>query len=306
MNPRKEPLAPLLERRSACPLCGAGVSLWRLLCDFGAMKIFACGTCRMIFMNPFLGKEGMKEFFSQSAVEAKEIPHFKRHDVAAIAQNPGDKLYRRYAACLRRIEELTGKGRLLDVGCGEGLFLYVAAKEGWKAEGIDFSSSDLERARKNLGLEAREGDFEKADFPESNFNLITLWDVLEHAADPHAVIEKCRKLLIPGGVALIACPNEGSFLTIIAGWLYSLSFGIIKFPSRLLHVIDHPLYFDKDTLKKLLREHGFEPFYLETYETDDRNINLPLFVKVFIKVLNILAKPFDMQNRIMVIAKKPC
>lgn len=304
MRPQKELLASLLERRPACPLCGAGTSAWKPIYDLEIMKIFACGVCHMVFMDPFLGKTGMKEFFSRNVVEAEGVPHFKRHDVAGIARNPNDRLYRRYTECLRRIEGAAGKGRLLDVGCGEGLFLYVATKEGWQAEGIDFSDNDAEQARKNLGVDAREGDFEDANFPKGSFKLITMWDVLEHAADPHIVIEKCRRLLPVGGTILIACPNEGSLLTIIADWLYSLSFGIIKFPARLLHVIDHPLYFGRNTLKRLLGEHGFELFYSETYETDDRNFNLPLFVKLFIKILNALARPFDMQNRIMVMARK--
>ena len=105
-----------------------------------------------------------------------------------------------------------GKSRpgLLDVGCGDGQFLSEMLKLGWKGSGIDFDAAAVENGRKKYGLDLAVGEFMSAEYPERGFDAVTMSHVIEHVPDPIACLEKCRRLLPPGGRLVVTTPNTGS------------------------------------------------------------------------------------------------
>ncbi|MHB9091376.1 MAG: class I SAM-dependent methyltransferase, partial [Chloroflexota bacterium] len=113
--------------------------------------------------------------------------------------------------------------RLLDVGCGAGLFLRQAQTAGWQARGIEPSASAVAYARGRFGLEIHLGTLADAPLAGETFDIITLWHVLEHTPDPVATLRQGAGLLAPGGMLLVAVPNFGSLEALLFGrrW-YSL------------------------------------------------------------------------------------
>lgn len=101
-------------------------------------------------------------------------------------------------------------GRLLDVGCGDGGFLFGMKKKGWEVQGVDFDPKAIENAKKLYGLDLKTGDLKGARFPEKSFDAITLHHVIEHVPDPVEEFSECWRLLKPGGLIVALTPNVTS------------------------------------------------------------------------------------------------
>ena len=117
-----------------------------------------------------------------------------------------------YTLRVREVEAVanSGPGRVLDVGCGRGVLLQEFRRRGWEVQGTELSESAASYARQTLKIPVEIGDLEAIGFPPNYFDAITLWHVLEHVADPRALLAEIRRILKPDGVLLVAVPNFGS------------------------------------------------------------------------------------------------
>jgi len=102
-------------------------------------------------------------------------------------------------------------GKLLDVGCGNGVRLARLRALGWDVYGQDVDPVAVAYARESLGLETHLGQLEEMPFAEMSFDCITVNHVIEHAHDPVALLKECRRLLKAGGLMVIVTPNANSF-----------------------------------------------------------------------------------------------
>ena len=100
-------------------------------------------------------------------------------------------------------------GKLLDVGCGSGVFLHRMYKLGWSATGLDFDAKAIENARIKYGtdLTVMHSDLAGARFTDNSFDAVTLSHVIEHAPDPTALLTECRRVIKPAGRCIITTPN---------------------------------------------------------------------------------------------------
>ena len=110
---------------------------------------------------------------------------------------------------LMYLHDLT-PGRLLDVGCGDGVYLNRMRQRGWKVEGIDFDQKAVKNAKIRFGLELRCGDLAEAKFPDNSFDAITMSHVIEHVPNPVEFLKEARRVLKPGGRVVILTPNTKS------------------------------------------------------------------------------------------------
>jgi len=100
-----------------------------------------------------------------------------------------------------------GGGSLLDIGCGDGLFLKVASEAGHAVEGIEFSPEGARRAAQRLGRPIAVGDLSRSGVLKGPFDIVTLWHVLEHLVEPSAMLAAAHHRLRPGGLLVVAVPN---------------------------------------------------------------------------------------------------
>lgn len=100
--------------------------------------------------------------------------------------------------------------RLLDVGCGNGVFLDFARRAGWQTTGIDLDPKAVETARA-FGLDVRLGSIETLDPSQEQFDGITLSHVIEHVHSPAELLTACWRLLRPGGWIWIETPNLDAY-----------------------------------------------------------------------------------------------
>ena len=156
-----------------------------------------------------------------------------------------DPRYQEFYGRLERLVKRHVSGRaMLDVGCGDGVFLSSVSHE-WSKRGLEPSASGTTLARtKNLDVTQATLDA----VPERyNADLISALDVIEHVIDPHHFVESFKRHLRPGGVVLLLTGDADSYSAKVAGprWSY-------------LRWCGHISVFSRSGLRKLLQQHGFE------------------------------------------------
>lgn len=110
----------------------------------------------------------------------------------------------------RRIEKYIRKGRILDIGCGRGLFLSLMSSSGWEVAGTEFNGETASYAFRAYGVDVKTGTPSEWGFPDESFDVITINHALEHIRNPGEIISTCKKLLRKGGLLVIAVPNISS------------------------------------------------------------------------------------------------
>jgi SAM-dependent methyltransferase len=148
-------------------------------------------------------------------------------------------------------------GSLLDVGCGVGHFVREAALAGYDASGIELSQEAIAFGRKTWGLPIKQGDLLEVNFPKKSFDVITLWQVLEHLAHPNESLEEIHKLLRDSGILVIAVPNLSS----VQARLFRGRWYHLDVPRHLFH-------YDPGSLRKLLANHGFKVLSEHHHDTE--------------------------------------
>ena len=132
---------------------------------------------------------------------------------------------------LAPFEKLVAKSdtrRLLDLGCHIGVMVELAQARGWDAWGVEPSTWASEQARAR-GLHVVTGTLSDAKVPENYFDVVTLWDVVEHLTDPAAELRMVHRVLKPGGVFAIHTIDIESMFARLMGrrwpWLMEMHFG---------------------------------------------------------------------------------
>jgi SAM-dependent methyltransferase len=173
-----------------CPVCGGrargeGVATPRPV---------RCAGCGLVYLDPVPAEALRQDTYGAGYYEPW--------------QGREERLrWRLWRRRLRQVEARSAPGALLDVGCGDGLFLRVARDAGWRVEGIEFSPEGARRASERLGRPVAVGDLSAARILRGPFHVVTLWHVLEHVETPAALLAAARARLLPGGLLAVAVPN---------------------------------------------------------------------------------------------------
>lgn len=195
-------------------------------------------------------------------------------------------------------------GRLLDVGCATGVFLDMMRKKGWDVEGLEISDELASYARKTFSLNIHVKDLTREKLNSEPFNVITLFDVIEHIPDPNLMISACRDLIVDNGVLLLRTPTEEGLLRDIAKVIYRMSLTKIEFPMLWFYSFEHIHSFSLNTLNAILKRHGFSISKVFREEESLERINIPEYMKIIMRGMNLLSSLSNKQHKITVIAKK--
>jgi len=137
-------------------------------------------------------------------------------------------------------------GDLLDVGSGDGDFMFRARNHGWRVRGIEVNEPAVASARAS-GLDVHHGDLASAAFAPGSFDLVRLWHVLEHVPDPVGLLREIAPTLRPGGILIVGVPDFGSPVRRLFGSGWSgLQAGF------------HLSHFEGRTLRRVVDQAGFE------------------------------------------------
>jgi SAM-dependent methyltransferase len=227
---------PMMVHR-CCPLCGADrpepyLTAHDVVFRFaGVFHIVRCAVCGMFYTNPQVTPQKLLQFYPHiyTAHQSREKNPKKLREKDVWDHVP-----------------MLGGGHMLDVGCGNGDYLYRQQKRGWRVLGIEPSSQGAEATRRR-GIEVIEGAWPDVALGERRFELITLLGVLDHLPDPLGALRWIRGLLRDGGMAIVSVPNAASAATSLFG---------AHWPGWDLP--RHQNHFTRPTLKEMLLRAGFQ------------------------------------------------
>ena len=173
-----------------------------------------------------------------------------------------------FAQRLESLATLEKPGRVLDVGCGIGHFLQAASERGWEVEGLAISEGAARGAEARYGIPVQVGTLDVAPLDPGHYDVITLWDVIEHVRKPLESLRGANRALRAGGVLVMKTPNERSLFKWIGRAAHAL-LGASRsaFLVRLVYYVPHYFSYDRATLERLCSECGFEPVRWEWDDT---------------------------------------
>jgi ubiquinone/menaquinone biosynthesis C-methylase UbiE len=206
-------------------------------------QVVRCRSCAMVYVNPRINSDLIISGYSDA-----EDPLFA-------AQNDNRiKAFRRTLKGVVRRLKLDPKGkRVLDVGCAGGAFLVAAREMGFDPHGVEPSRWMSDFGRRTYDLDIKAGILEAGMFPDHSFDVITLWDVIEHLPDPHDTLTLIHRLLKPNGLLLVNYPDIASVAARVLGkrWPFWLSV--------------HLLYYTPKTMFQQLERAGFSPQWRQAF-----------------------------------------
>jgi len=183
----------------------------------GTFAYWICTNCTLEFLDPMPSGEELMAFYPQESYYAyttditKPDPAWKR-TIRAV-------LFLEYATKDPSFER---PGRMLDVGCGNGWFIYDMKQKGWDVKGVEPSKVAAEAGRRMGNLDIHHGDLISAGYPADSFDYIRFNHSFEHIPNPVETLQEVRRVLKPGGKALIGVPNIASLTAKLFGkyWYY--------------------------------------------------------------------------------------
>ena len=147
-------------------------------------------------------------------------------------------------------------GRLLDMGSGLGFFVKAAGSHpGWDAHGCEISPAAVKFAREQLALENIVcSPLQDLELPRASFDIVTIWDVLDHILHPDPLLSRCHALLQQNGMLFIRTPNISVQLLRVR---LLKAVGRIRSGTKYLQGADHAHHYSARSIEKLLRRNGF-------------------------------------------------
>lgn len=270
----------------SCPLCGS-------------QKSRVCYPAT----NSLTGKRSSKHFCCTNSFLAQHGDIVKCDECGMVYNNPQpdpDELLRMYVhiedvrysqeekgrehtfkRSLQQLQDFsTPPGKLLDIGCYTGKFLEVAANEGWDVAGVELSSWAAKIARDRGIGEIYEGQLAQISHLSHAFDVITLWDVIEHLQNPAELLRQTAALLKSGGLLALSTYLIDRYPVRILGTHYPFFMDM------------HLVHFSQTTLQRMLFEQGFELLSIVPHQ---RIVTVSYFLE---KIANMLPNVFFFLSRL--------
>lgn len=206
----------------------------------GTQQIVRCKDCGMIYESPRYPESVILKGYASS----NEAGHDSQYPMRV----------KSFLSALRKLSpQLPPPGaKILDIGTAGGAFLEAATQYGYDAHGMEPSQYLVESGKKR-GLQIEQGTIEAHRFGAGEFDMVCLWDVIEHLCDPRRDLALIRPLLKKDGILLINYPDIGTWAAKVAGkkfwWILSV----------------HLHHFDQKSLGQLCRKTGFDPVLFKSY-----------------------------------------
>jgi SAM-dependent methyltransferase len=236
-----------MEASPICECCGS--SRWRFYARKNGYQIWRCRTCGTGEVQPALRVRDAAQFYDREYYEgSSDIPGYCEYEAdrplrLATARSRLRRITRRFLT--------TGQARVLDIGCGFGEFL-EPVDSSWLRFGVEVSPFAAESAARLAGVQVAVGSADALPL-NGPFDLVTLWDVLEHLPGAGRCLREIRRILAPDGLLVFSTPDFSSSLARLMG----RSWYLLAPPT-------HLKFFSRQGLRCLLKANGFTPLRIES------------------------------------------
>lgn len=204
--------------------------------------IVKCSACQIIYVDEKITQKQVSTYYEV----ANDPLYFAEQEARRIT-------------FMKYLKKLPKKGKLLDIGTNTGLFVKVALDNNWEAVGLEPNKWGVEYAKKNYGINLINKPFEKGTFKKESFDVVTMWDVIEHFTDPIWEMKKIYDIIKPSGVFAFSTINPDSLLAKIMG---------TKWP---WYMEMHKVFFNKASARYYLQKASFKKIIFTTHW---RNLSL--------------------------------
>lgn len=195
-------------RAGTCPYCNATSGSKTLYPTVDMYEqhfmVNQCGECHTVYLNPAPTDVQLAQAYSE-AYYGEQDQKFN-----SFVERVVDFFRKQRAIIISNYVPQPAK--VLDIGCGNGRFLYHMLKRGnYEAHGVELPGKAAERAAQVKGIHLKLGNLNAADFPTGFFDAVTMFHVIEHLKQPRQTLQTISQILKPGGIAYISMPNIDSW-----------------------------------------------------------------------------------------------
>ena len=243
-----------------CPVCGQNEFSLKFYCEdyfvsHEKFPIYVCQSCLFNFTQHVPGKDSISQYYKADnyishSDTKKGLVNKIYHTVRKVMLSKKANILKKYHTT----------GALLDIGCGTGYFAHEMSLRGWNVVGVEPSVVASSLAKAKFGLDVKDSLF-ASDFHEKQFDLITLWHVLEHFDELDNTLSTIATLLKNTGTIAVALPNAVSY----DAKKYKAHWAAYDVPR-------HNWHFSPKTFEKLIAQYGlyikkiypmpFDAFYI--------------------------------------------
>ncbi len=271
-----------------------------------AIGVAACKNCKHQFIQPCPRPNFLTRYYSSYMSKAKVGFYQARY-----ASDIPDSFRNHYEPWLKRIQSLLSNQSpvLLDIGCGLGMFLRLARNSGFKVRGLEPNAEAVKYLNTEHNIHAYNTLLEDYNGHET-FDVICMWDLLEHLANPGLAVKKVNKILNPGGLLVLEIPVRDSLLHWVAKVLYKMSFGCVTRPLFLTYGVHHLQYFSEKSIVSFLERNSFEVCECSRTETDISALKQSghsfynIAYNAILVSLFALARIFHKENKVILLTMK--
>jgi 2-polyprenyl-3-methyl-5-hydroxy-6-metoxy-1,4-benzoquinol methylase len=212
-------------------------------------RVLRCVPCGLVFVTPRASEDTLHEIYDAGYWQSSS-PKLRGY-----ADYAGDeplylKTFRRRMRLIRRYVAPVSK--VLDIGCAAGFFLRVMDEEGHDVYGVELSATIAAHAKQHLGAERiyvgtlDDLPTDRPGFEPHSFDLVSLWDVVEHVPDPQRLLRQAKEMLTPHGTLILETQNVDSTFAGLLGRRWQ------HYKHR-----EHLYHFNKATITRVLEQSGF-------------------------------------------------
>jgi len=231
----------------ACDLCGKDDAA--PLVTKNGFRVVRCRECGLVYVSPRPRFGALAAIYDQDNFQAHQVERAEDRDWQKEARARLELINRHKPA----------RGALLDVGCSTGWFMGIARDGGWKVSGIDVSVGSV-RYAKSKGFDARVATLDSHDFATASFDVVTMFDSIEHMPSPMQALHKVHELLRDDGIVFITTPNVEGLFPRLTYKVLGRTLGVWEHPTPPGHVFQ----FGRPTLAAALDRAGFRIEYDQT------------------------------------------
>lgn len=241
------------QENPSCPVCLN--SLREKFIHRKGVDYYRCETCTHVYQDPVVKPDVAISLYENDKTASDIYTQPLQKEIDS----------NKYLYGLELLNQLgtPSQKKILDLGCGAGVFLEEAKNIGWEyCVGVDANSNYQSQYSNQPGLQYVFGDFEALEpgLLGNDFDAVSMWSVLEHIYKPTKFLQSVSQLMSPGALIFILVPNVKSLAT------------------RLMRELSpcfcwkHISYFSPESLKKIMEDAGFETVHMETIITEIDNI----------------------------------
>lgn len=225
------------------------------------LNVVQCKKCGLVYTNPRPSELVLNTYYNKNYCILKDKNEILKNKCNLCCGGGYVTYDLRY--CKRLLSEMSKliveKGKMLDVGCGEGRFLKIAHDNGWQVYGQEISDEVVNSIQTKYNLNVRAGKLKDLNFPDNYFNIVIMLNVIEHLTDPSEYLREIYRIMKKDAVVYISAPN----IILLNKYIE-------------LDIPEHIYYFSVKSIQKMLEKTGFKIIKLTTINKQDTLVYLDI------------------------------